>query len=487
MEGGAEMNNDYKNKDLNPATMLKGFKTAGKLVGKPLKKLLRSFASSLLSVLLPLLLNLALVLGLALFAYFTVFILPKSIVEAKLADNPMAKVVTIFNVGNQDTEWSEEMDLALHQTYHDLANNWLKKVEGKEQLTNRIGNAFYYEIEQGYIISQQEQARPYQLPWSILAAIDRVTGDPLVNPIHSSRKANPEYHYDELKPNITWEEKEIIKYSEWEEERTGTYTDDDGNEQEYSYTVTVSSTDKAKAKVMTKAETFEGTYNYTWQEKKINYNLGEKRIELTYYSAENITRQGPFFVALEDIIKGYGLNVEKDTELILELAMTYDENYYADTMLLGNYSSGITIDLSKRYYEGELGTIYWPLPQENNYISSSYGYRIHPITRNRSFHTGIDLPASKNTPVYAIQNGVVIYSGWLGAYGNTIIVDHGDYRSHYCHLNRIEVTTGNVVTGGEPIGGVGTTGLSTGNHLHFEVNTYKNGTTTTTNPLNFYN
>ena len=107
-------------------------------------------------------------------------------------------------------------------------------------------------------------------------------------------------------------------------------------------------------------------------------------------------------------------------------------------------------------------------------ITSPFGYRIHPIFKTRKFHSGIDIGAGMNTPVKASNSGRVIMSGWYGGYGKVVIIDHGIVRGQamttlYGHLNTISVTQGQQIKQGQIIGRVGTTGYSTGPHLHFEV------------------
>ncbi|GAB6151408.1 M23 family metallopeptidase [Desulfosporosinus burensis] len=119
---------------------------------------------------------------------------------------------------------------------------------------------------------------------------------------------------------------------------------------------------------------------------------------------------------------------------------------------------------------GVVGSIsYWPLPDYHT-ISSPYGWRIHPITKAKSLHTGADIPAPNGTPIYAAGAGTVIYSGWYGAYGNTVIVDHGKgISSMYPHQSKIAVPNGQNLNAGDLVGYVGSTGWSTGPHLHLEV------------------
>ncbi len=123
-------------------------------------------------------------------------------------------------------------------------------------------------------------------------------------------------------------------------------------------------------------------------------------------------------------------------------------------------------------------TLIWPAYGE---ISSPFGWRIHPITKRWSFHTGIDIAAPQGTPIFAADNGVVEYAGRKKGYGLFVILNHGVYKTAYGHLSRIDVFVGQYVRRGELIGRVGSTGVSTGPHLHFEVR-YRNKCT---NPLSF--
>lgn len=124
----------------------------------------------------------------------------------------------------------------------------------------------------------------------------------------------------------------------------------------------------------------------------------------------------------------------------------------------------------------------YPLPGYRE-ISDSYGWRIHPITKQKSLHTGTDIPAPTGTQVHAAGAGVVIMAGWYGAYGNAVIIDHGGgYTSLYGHNSRLAVSVGDTVKAGDIISYVGSTGWSTGAHLHFEVRV--NGEPT--DPLRFF-
>lgn len=106
----------------------------------------------------------------------------------------------------------------------------------------------------------------------------------------------------------------------------------------------------------------------------------------------------------------------------------------------------------------------------NATISSEFGYRIHPILGTSRFHAGIDFAADYGEVIRAAAPGYVIFAGWYGGYGNTVIVDHGNgVTTLYAHADGLYVEEGQQVQRGEPIALVGSTGLSTGPHLHFEL------------------
>jgi murein DD-endopeptidase MepM/ murein hydrolase activator NlpD len=115
----------------------------------------------------------------------------------------------------------------------------------------------------------------------------------------------------------------------------------------------------------------------------------------------------------------------------------------------------------------------WPL---RGYITSRYGYRYNPFGGARQFHTGIDIGAAMGTPVHAAMAGRVSTAGYNETSGNYVIIaHHAGYRTLYAHLSVVRVKAGAYVRTGDRIGDVGSTGLSTGPHLHFTV--YKNGIT----------
>jgi murein DD-endopeptidase MepM/ murein hydrolase activator NlpD len=113
----------------------------------------------------------------------------------------------------------------------------------------------------------------------------------------------------------------------------------------------------------------------------------------------------------------------------------------------------------------------WPV---RGRLTSFYGYRRSPFTRGRSFHDGLDIAAPTDTPIAAAMSGRVTSVGFDNTYGNFVVIEHSDgYRTLYGHMNSYSTHGGAYVTEGETIGYVGSTGQSTGPHLHFTV--YKNG------------
>ena len=116
---------------------------------------------------------------------------------------------------------------------------------------------------------------------------------------------------------------------------------------------------------------------------------------------------------------------------------------------------------------GGTGSLIWPV---SGPVTSSFGWRIHPIFGYKKFHTGIDIGAGYGAPIHAADSGTVIYATWMSGYGNVIIIDHGrGISTLYAHQSSLAVGNGARVSRGQTIGYVGSTGFSTGPHLHFEV------------------
>ena len=139
-----------------------------------------------------------------------------------------------------------------------------------------------------------------------------------------------------------------------------------------------------------------------------------------------------------------------------------------------NSSSSSSSSSSKPSTNGKITTykgisMMWPAPSYYK-MSSRYGYRTHPITGKKKLHGGVDLAAPGGSAILAAQSGRVIVATYHWSFGNYIIVDHGNgYSTLYAHCSKLLVRKGQTVSQGQRIANVGTTGSSTGNHLHFEV------------------
>lgn len=124
---------------------------------------------------------------------------------------------------------------------------------------------------------------------------------------------------------------------------------------------------------------------------------------------------------------------------------------------------------AQRAVEYAGGEMTWPVPGQYR-VTSNFGGRADPITGVYTSHGGTDIAAPYGTPIVAANDGVVIYAGWHYSYGNYVIVDHGGgIATLYGHSSKLLVSKGQAVSRGEKIALVGSTGYSTGNHLHFEV------------------
>jgi murein DD-endopeptidase MepM/ murein hydrolase activator NlpD len=109
-------------------------------------------------------------------------------------------------------------------------------------------------------------------------------------------------------------------------------------------------------------------------------------------------------------------------------------------------------------------------PVVDGWFSSNFGYRIDPFTGQQSFHEGIDFPSEVGTPIVAAASGKVIFAEWHPQYGKMLEIDHGNgLVSRYAHASQLQVREGDLVLRGQQVAAVGTTGRSTGPHLHYEV------------------
>ena len=175
--------------------------------------------------------------------------------------------------------------------------------------------------------------------------------------------------------------------------------------------------------------------------------IAEKQKEITAYENDINNR--------EKLLKEYEAEVAAQEAEIKAL----EEAIAAEKAALAN--------ATKRKYDG--GMFAWPAPSYKR-ISDDYGYRIHPILKTKQFHNGIDMAAPGGSPILAAYNGTVTAAAYSSTMGNYIMIDHGDnLYTIYMHASKLYVSKGAEVVKGQKIAAVGTTGRSTGNHLHFSV------------------
>ena len=171
---------------------------------------------------------------------------------------------------------------------------------------------------------------------------------------------------------------------------------------------------------------------------------------------------------IEDVINTLNYD-ENNKEWAITLAMADLTEMYPDLVVTNELYYPSMPSLTPEEIE-HYGGIFIHPTNGVGYISSYFGYRIDPITKERKFHSGLDIAGNDRAPIYAVQDGVVIFAGVNGGYGNCVIIDHGGGMvTLYGHCSSLSVTKGETVSGGDNIARVGNTGRSTGPHLHLEV------------------
>lgn len=183
------------------------------------------------------------------------------------------------------------------------------------------------------------------------------------------------------------------------------------------------------------------------EQDNLNALIDEKEVQITAYETDIATK--------EAAIREYDAEIAEQNEVIAAL----EAQVAAEKAALA--------DATRIRYDG--GVFKWPAPSYTR-ISSEYGWRMHPTLGVEKFHNGVDLAAPGGSPILAAYDGKVVASGYSPSMGNYIMIDHGDtLYTIYMHASALYVSTGDYVTRGQKIAAVGSTGRSTGNHLHFGV------------------
>ncbi len=209
--------------------------------------------------------------------------------------------------------------------------------------------------------------------------------------------------------------------------------------------------------------------------------LEKAKAEAEAIKAQRETKKSELEQAKSGLQKNYDASVALVKE-IEENTVEYKEEYEKIEKEEEKVQKEIKALLaaSKGVYVG--GTFTWPAPGYYT-ITSSYGMRLHPVLKVKKLHTGVDIGAPRNAKIVAANTGTVIKSTYSAAYGNYVVIDHGGgVATLYAHMTKQAVSKGDKVTKGDTIGYVGSTGYSTGPHLHFEV--IRNGQTE--NPMQHF-
>ena len=199
-----------------------------------------------------------------------------------------------------------------------------------------------------------------------------------------------------------------------------------------------------------------------------NDEMNRKKEEIRVAKA-NVQQQEVLLTNTKIMMEGYKQSLtESDKQINAQITAYKAQQQEIENMITQSIFQS-TYELS---YTG--GVMIWPTLR-SGYITSPFGNRMHPIQGIIKSHHGIDISGAIGTPVYAAADGVIIYSGWMGGYGNTIMIDHGvdgngnKVISLYGHSNKLLKNVGEIVKQGDTILEIGSTGNSTGPHLHFEI------------------
>ncbi len=231
---------------------------------------------------------------------------------------------------------------------------------------------------------------------------------------------------------------------------------------------------------------------------KTQYNILSRRLENSLKVMRNIqSRDDNFYrvmmqmdplsrgqrlAGLENDFRYSELKGQSDSKLIKELTHRldlFDRSLYAQSLSFDELKAMAGKQQDKINHIPSV----LPINIEDYTMSSGYGYRRDPVYGSSAFHAGLDFAAQQGTAVYATADGRISHADWKGGYGNCIDIEHGyNYLTRYGHLSKILVKDGQMVRRGEKIGEVGSTGKSTGPHLHYEVR-FKDEPQ---NPINYY-
>lgn len=292
----------------------------------------------------------------------------------------------------------------------------------------------------------------YRVPWEIFAALDRASD--------ASPGETPSVGFmSDLRPKYRW--------GSFQEAWSRTCTDEKGRVSHDS-----GSEDRV---LLVGADFWAGHTTITWKYKSETRESGSCSYYHSYPVPDHKEYQ-PEWSRLEGVMSR--LDHQPDSlGQVLEIADIYGESKWfallEGTEFLPDSATSPVGPLIRNLYESyaaQLPNTAPPITIPKGGITSPFGPREHPVLGGVSFHHGVDFASYEGEPVKAAASGVVLYAGWMGAYGQAVIVAHGGgVATLYAHMSSVEVQTGQRIADGDTIGLVGSTGLSTGPHLHFEV------------------
>ncbi|TPH09991.1 M23 family metallopeptidase [Brevibacillus laterosporus] len=266
-----------------------------------------------------------------------------------------------------------------------------------------------------------------------------------------NRNPQPEKHYKAIKPNFIWKPYNVIVKEKIETEDGSTYWE----------------TIEYKVQLLIKVTSYNQHHELNYRKETVTSptKIIEKWV-LDEVETQTLDKNENRLIKL---LESYKLP-QKDIEMVEELALVYSEspNHQETQNLFDQIKNG-----NKEERKGPqvwTGTLPLVGIMGKDFVQTSYfGYRTDPFTGKTAYHDGADLAAPAGTPVYAPIKGIVVYASTMRGFGNTIMIEHGGYLTLYGHLSAIHVRKSQQVEVGDLIGRVGSTGRSTGPHLHWSL------------------
>jgi murein DD-endopeptidase MepM/ murein hydrolase activator NlpD len=297
----------------------------------------------------------------------------------------------------------------------------------------------------------------HRLTWGTLMAVDRYAGtaagevEPKITAEETARKLAPRFEYRESTVTIERKVTETVKQP-------------DGSEK----TVTRTETTTKKVLLLVKADTYRGVYTYSY--KTVTLREGDAKVTKEVQDSVSFV---PDWSRLIDVLKerSGGEAILEDAIACHNLGLAFDAG--KETLAWLGDEEDVWITDAAGSWESDpslpppAGKFIWPAEGR---VTSWFGPRIHPLYGDRRNHNGIDIAVSLGTPVRASADGVVRFAGWKGGFGLLVAIDHGGgVMTFYGHNSELLVKTGQRVSQGDVIALSGSTGDSTGPHIHFEV------------------